>query len=345
MVEEKVDLSLQELVEESKREYEQTKKELKEIEILIQQTSGEVDRLVRRNTQIANRIRQMEARFDIVPRSDIKEVYSAAQDAQKRLFLMKGQLEKLKSDKHNLQKYAKLLRRFLDFAERMSKEPPQLPPVEPTIMNIIEAQEKERKRLARRMQNGPAQTLTNLILQAEICERALDVDPEKARTELANLKKATNATFEQVRGFISDLRPITLDDLGIVPTLRRYIEGFSRRSGIPTNLTITGEERRLPSHTEVAIFRIIQELLNNAWQHAQASNVLITLDMGADTIRATVEDDGRGFDVEEVLGRASKREALGISAIQERAKMLGGKLDLESKVGYGTKVSFEIPAS
>jgi two-component system sensor histidine kinase DegS len=334
---------LKEFVEASKKEYEQTKKELGEIEILIQQTSSEVDRLVRRNTQIANRLRHMEANLDTIPRSDIKEMYSAAQDAQKRLFLMKGQLEKLKSNQHNLQKYAELLRNFLDLAERISQE--VSPPAEPSVVGIIEAQEKERKWLARRMQNGPAQTLTNLILQAEICERALEVDPEKARTELADLKKAANATFRKVRGFISDLRPITLEDLGIIPTLRRYIEGFARRSGIPTNLKVEGEERRLPSHIEVSIFRIIQELLNNAWQHAQASNVCVTLYMGADTIRATVEDDGRGFDVEEVLSKASKQETFGISAIQERAEMLGGKLDLESRIGYGTKVSFEIPAT
>jgi two-component system sensor histidine kinase DegS len=115
---------------------------------------------------------------------------------------------------------------------------------------------------------------------------------------LRNLKEAVVATFQEVRSVMFDLRPMMLDDLGLVPTLRKYIEGFQEKSGIPTNLTITGQERRLAPQNEVTIFRVIQELVKNAWEHAHCTNVEVSLDMDEAWVRASVEDDGSGFDVE-----------------------------------------------
>ena len=106
----------QELLEDTRDEYEQSQRQLKEIDILIQQSSSEVERLAQRNAQFANRIRQLQVNFDTVPREDIKQAYEAAQDAERRLFTMRGQLEKLQSDQRNLEKYSETLRRWLDAA-------------------------------------------------------------------------------------------------------------------------------------------------------------------------------------------------------------------------------------
>ena len=341
---------LQQHIEECHKEFEQTQKELKEIDLLIQQSSDEVDKLARRNAQITNRLRQIEANFDTVPRSDIQEVYTAAQEAQKRLFMMKGQLEKLQSDQVHLQKHADLLRRFLEIADQ------EMPVIEATetsgapksagqqmIVRIIEAQENERQHLARQMHDGPAQSLTNLILQAEICERLFDTDKERARAELAALKTAVNNTFQKTRDFIFELRPMMLDDLGLVPTLKRYVEGFAENSGIPTNLSISGKERRMPPYTEVTVFRVVQELLNNARQHAQPTRIQVNLDIEPKVVRSVVEDDGIGFDVTEAMASTRQQKTLGIATLQERVEMLGGQLAFESGVGRGTKVTLEIP--
>jgi two-component system sensor histidine kinase DegS len=341
---------LQQLIEESHKEFEQAQKELKEIDLLIQQSSGEVDRLARRNAQITNRLRQIEANFDTVPRGDIQEAYTAAQEAQKRLFMMKGQLEKLQSDQQHLQKHAELLRRFLEIADQ---EMPILETTEASsgpktasqqmIVRIIEAQENERQHLARQMHDGPAQSLTNLILQAEICERLFDTDQERARLELAALKTAVNNTFQKTRDFIFELRPMMLDDLGLLPTFKRYVEGFTEKSGIPTNLSISGKERRMPPYTEVTVFRVVQELLNNARLHAQPTRIQVNLDIEPGLVRAVVEDDGIGFDVTEAVASSRQQKTLGIATMQERVEMLGGELTFESSVGRGTKVSLEIP--
>jgi two-component system sensor histidine kinase DegS len=295
------------LIQESQKEYDQIQTELKEIDVLIRQSTTEVEKLAQRNTQIANRTRQMEMNIETYPREDIREIYTAANEAQMRLFMMRAQLEQLQ------------------------------------IVRVIDAQENERLRLSRQMHDGPAQSLTNLALQAEICERLFDTDPLRARVELGNLKNAVNTTFEKIRGFIATLRPMMLDDLGLVPTLKNFVQDFEEKKRLSTNFTVIGRETRLPSHTEVTIFRVIQELLDNVYAHAHASHVQVVLDFGDGAVVASVEDDGSGFDVAEAQSPGQQRKGLGLSTIQERAEMLGGQMQIESRIGRGTKVRIEIP--
>jgi two-component system sensor histidine kinase DegS len=343
------DSPLLDLIEESREDYEQAQKELKEIEVLIQQSSSEVDKLVQRNSQLTTKVHQMEANIDTYPRQDIKETYSAAKEAQTRLFMMRGQLEQLQSKQQNLEKYAKHLKKFLKVSEQTtytgSSAEGSAPASEGTIVRIIEAQENERLYLARQMHDGPAQSLTNLILQAEICERLFGTDPARAHIELGNLKNAVNATFQKTREFIFDLRPMMLDDLGLIPTLKRYVQDFEEKSGLSTNLTIVGRERRLPPYTEVTIFRVVQGLLKNISQHANATHVQVGINLEGEAVGVSVEDDGSGFDVDEVMASARQRKTLGIVAMQEQVEMLGGQIQFESSIGRGTKVDLEIPAA
>jgi two-component system sensor histidine kinase DegS len=338
---------LLDLIEESREAYEQTQKELKEIKVLIEQSSAEVDKLVQRNSQITTKVHQMEANIDTYPRQDIREVYSAAKEAQTRLFMMRGQLEQLQSKQQNLEKYAEHLKKFLEVSEQTTYTGPSAEGSdcvgEGTIVRIIEAQENERLHLARQMHDGPAQSLTNLILQAEICERLFETDPARARVELENLKNAVSATFQKTREFIFDLRPMMLDDLGLIPTLKRYVRGFEEKSGLSTNLTVVGKERRLPPYTEVTIFRVVQGLLKNISQHANATHVQVSVNLEGEVIGVSVEDDGSGFDVDDALASARQRKTLGIAAMQEQVEMLGGQIQFESGIGRGTKVRLKIP--
>ena len=147
-----------------------------------------------------------------------------------------------------------------------------------SIVRVIEAQETERQRLARQIHDGPAQSMTNLILQAEICERLFDLDPVQARVELGNLKNSVNASFQKVRDFILTLRPMMLDDLGLVPTLKQYVQDFEEKTKLSVNMTVVGHETRLASYSEVTLFRVVQELLTNIQKHAHATHVQVLLD-------------------------------------------------------------------
>jgi two-component system sensor histidine kinase DegS len=338
------------LGEEAHTDLEQAQKELKEIDLLLQQTSTEVDRLAQRNAQATSTLKQLEASLDTVPRADLQAAYTAALDAQKRLFMMRGQLEKLQSDQHNIGRYVGYLRRVTDSLQSASDKPSSaLAPAsmdldaggQSSIVRIIEAQEQERQRLVRQLHDGPAQSLTNLILQAEICERVFDSDTERARHELGELKAAVTSTFQKVRDYMFDLRPMMLDDLGLIPTLRRYVDHYNEKSGVPAVLTVTGAERRFASYKEVVIFRVIQELLTNVRTHSHATRAQVFLDVSEDLVQATVEDNGSGFNVAEVL-TAGQSKGIGLSTLKERVAMLGGEIRIDSAIGRGTKVSLQM---
>lgn len=342
---------LHDIVETLYKEHEQTQRDLKEIDVLIKQSAAEVERLAQRNAQVTNYLSQMQ--LDTAPREDIKENYESLLNTQQRLFTMRGQLEKLQSDQRNLERLSGLQVRMLDIVEDFGGVASSASTAQHSVdavrsdqsnvIRVIQTEESARQSLVRKMHDGPASSLSNFILQAEICERLFDSDPEQARTELHSLKTTAAATFGKVKDFIFDLRPMMLDDLGVVPTLRSYVNSFQDKSGIPVAINITGLERRLESHIEVTIFRGVQELLNNARTHSQATQIQAQLDIGQDLITAVVEDNGSGFNVEEVLSGA--RKTIGLPTLQERIRMLNGQFEIKSNIGRGTRAELAIPVT
>ena len=198
--------------------------------------------------------------------------------------------------------------------------------------------EDERMRIARDMHDGPAQLLANLVLKAEIVERFLDHDPSLVRDELADFKAIVRIALEETRRLIFDLRPMTLDDLGLVPTVRNFLTDFERRWGIQCRFTLIGAERRLPREREAALFRILQEAVTNARKHAVASVVEVTVSMSARRVTVTVHDDGHGFDVAATEQTAARDGHLGLTSMRERAALEGALLDLVSGRDQGTTV-------
>jgi two-component system sensor histidine kinase DegS len=189
------------------------------------------------------------------------------------------------------------------------------------------------------MHDGPAQALSNFILQTEIAMRLLEVDPTQARDELANLKSSAMGTFQKVRNFIFELRPMMLDDLGLIPTIRRYADAFKEQTGLEVNVTISGDDRRLEPYLEVMVFRALQELMGNAARHSQASLLKLNVDLTSESIRVSVDDNGKGFDFDAV----QKGQSLGLKLIRERTEMLGGSFEVDSVAGKGTRIMFALP--
>jgi two-component system, NarL family, sensor histidine kinase DegS len=342
------ELSLQKFVDDTYKDYEQTQRDLKEIDVLIKQSAAEVERLVQRNAQVTNYLRQLQTNFDTIPREDIKEAYEALINAQQRLFTMRGQLEKLQSDQRNLERLADFQRRLLEITEGLGALPVArrrgraAVGDQSSVIRVIQTEEAAKQSLVRRMHDGPASSLSNFILQAEICQRFFDNNPDRARTELNSLKSAAASTFSAVKDFIFDLRPMMLDDLGVVPTLRRYVESFQEKSNMTVSIAVTGIERRLESHIEVTMFRAVQELLHNARSHGQASQIQVQLDLDQDRVSVVVEDNGSGFNVDEMF-KSDSPDAVGLSTLRERIEMLGGELNVESGRGQGTRVDFTVP--
>ncbi len=340
------ELTLQDLIQDTFREHERALKEMTEIGILVKQSAAEVERLSQHNTRVGTYLRQLQTNFDTIPREDIKESYEALINAQQRLFTMRGQLEKLESDYRNLDRLTSLQRRLLEVTEGMEDMPSvrQRTPDPAGFKRVIQSEEADRQNLVRRMHDGPASSLSNFILQAEICQRFFDTDPGRARVELNALKSSATETFREVHDFIFDLRPMMLDDLGVIPTLRRYVESVEDKNDISVSLSVTGIERRLEEHIEVTIFRGVQELLTNARVHGHSNEVQILLDMDTERVLVVVEDDGTGFNVDEQAAVDPTRTTIGLPTLQERIDMLGGSMTLQSSAGQGTRAEFWVPA-
>ena len=346
------------LTQELRQELEALNRENTEVDLLLRQVQGEVDKLGQREAAIKSRVRDMELNLDNYTRQDMKTIYNNAHEHDMRLFMMRGQIEQLQAKKQATKALMSRVQRTLEVltqvpegfapggnarasatrADALGREVNR----QDVVTKVIQAQEDERLRISRQMHDGPAQTMTNLVLRAEICERLLDIDVARARAELAGLKTMVNGTLQATRSFIFDLRPMILDDLGLEPTLRGYIRQFAEKHKIEVNLTVLGLKGRLPQPVEVAVYRIVQEALNNVAKHAHATHAQVNIEMEEDGLLVTVEDDGSGFNVDE-LADGDRSKALGVASMRQRAEMLGGQIVLESLVGRGTKVTAGIP--
>jgi len=324
-----------------KQELDETTKALREITLMIDQSKGELSKLTQRNTAITAHLQQVQGQMDAMPPQEIRNAYDSALDAQQRLFVMRGQLEKLQAEKAQLERIQSVLGKIGSAPVGGASNVPtgNAKGTLASVEMLVNAQETERQRLSRQMHDGPAQALSNFILQTEIAMRLFDIDAGQAKDELNNLKASAMGTFQKVRNFIFELRPMMLDDLGLVPTVRRYADAFKEQTTLDVGITVTGNERRLEPYLEVMFFRALQELMGNSARHSQAAQIKIMLDMGEERVRVSVDDNGKGFDPEVVQQGSS----LGLKLIQERVEMLGGNFEIDSAVGRGARITFSVP--
>jgi two-component system sensor histidine kinase DegS len=227
-------------------------------------------------------------------------------------------------------------------AELTDVEEPAEPVVPVGPRAVYQVVEDERMRIARDMHDGPAQLLANLVLKAEIVERVFDLDKEAAQRELEDFKATARVALEETRRLIFDLRPMTLDDLGLVPTLRKFVVDFERGSSIRTRLNLVGAERRLPRDLEASVFRIVQEAMTNARKHSGGTQIDVTLMIGPQRVVASVRDNGAGFDVAAAQAVGERTGHLGLMSMRERAGLGNGVLDITSVPGHGTQVRVSI---
>lgn len=207
---------------------------------------------------------------------------------------------------------------------------------------MLQAQEDERRRLARDLHDGPAQVLANAVFGLEWCKRTADRDPAQLLSELENIENDLRAGLDEVRQFIYDLSPVSFSEVGLAMSLRRYLSKFSERTGIAANLSIDPELERLNGQIEIGVFRIIQEALQNVRKHSRATQVDVRVSRLEGSLCAVVADNGVGF---EPTAAPSGGLHFGMVGMQERARLIHGDLVIESAPGQGTRVSLSVPLS
>ena len=212
------------------------------------------------------------------------------------------------------------------------------------LRQITIAQEDERKRIARELHDDTIQSLVVLARQLEEVisdKRGLS---EYKRIQLDILRDRIDKLIADVRRLSQDLRPPSLDRLGLVPALEWLTSDISKRSGMDVQVIVRGVTRRLPQDIELVFFRVAQEALRNTLKHSAATSAEVKVEFGEKLVVITVKDNGRGFHTPETTGDLVKLGRLGLAGMQERIQLIGGKLKISSKPGKGTVVTIEAPA-
>lgn len=339
---------------ESRQELEQSSQSLTEIALLLGKTNSEVERHSSRELQLSNRLRDMEMHLENYSREDIRDLYNASHEAQLRLFMLRSQAEQLQSRQQHIKEYqqkVKLLIDLLGLQNAAPEEPTQKSPRRQItsmlsddefdgvhdVIGIIEAQEDERMRISRQIHDGPTQALTNLILRAEICERLIDRDVDEARNEIGGLRAMINASLQETRRIIFDLRPMILDEVGLVPTLRRYMAELARLKDLQFSVEGPDYDAELSGPLQTALFRMVQSIL-----------AAILAEGSADHIEIHVSRDDAGASLRVVASalqtdRDVIHERLQDAHFQHRLQLLKAKMTPENRSNRGMSIDITVP--
>lgn len=353
-----------EISDEARTEWEELEHKLVSLKNSVKETIEEVEKLYILEKESRQRLMIVSKNFKIYTEEDIKKAYDATRDFQIKLALSKDRESQLKTQRNELETRIRKMRNTLERADylvshvavamnylinslmNISNTLEEMQKKELLGIQVIMAQEEERQRLARDIHDGPAQSLSNIILKCEICEKFFETDLKKAKQEIKDLKKLVRSSLKELRDIIFDLRPMSLDDLGLLPTLHAYVSKFSDETGIKLELDLFRQSAEIDPIVEVAIFRIIQEALSNIKKHAKATHTVIRMQINDGILNATISDNGVGFDYDrrqKYNQESTGAGGFGIYGMRQRAELLKGELNLESQLGKGTKIVLNIP--
>jgi two-component system, NarL family, sensor histidine kinase DegS len=337
---------------ECRQELESAVQSLSEISLLLSKTNSEVEKLANRELQMSNRVRDMEMHLDNYSREDIRDLYNTAHEIQLRLFMMRSQAEQLQNRHQHIKDYLEKLRLLIDLLgiqsvpqgntdsssgrgiTGMLAETEMLAGM--SALTFVEAQEDERLRISREIHDGPTQTLTNLMLRAEICSRLIDRDVTEARAELEGLKQMINASLQETRRILFDLRPLTLSETGVIATLRQYLEELTRARGVETE--VHGPDAlEVNGVMQIAIFRFVQALLGALLVEGSAYRVDVHIGMDGPLARVLVE--GTGLESE----RETIYAALDEEPLKNRLEHFGATLTTQTRPNRGMAIEVDIP--
>ena len=344
------------IAESAREELNNIKSELEMVEEDIEEIIDKLDRQERINRSARRRLMEVSRDFEEYSEEEVKEVYERAEESSVEIAVLREKEQQLQDRRRKLEEKYQRTRKTLERSENLvnrlsmvrdflegkmeniSEQFKDMKDREKFVMKIIEMQEEERKRVAREIHDGPAQSLANLVMRVEVAQNMLHQDLEKADKELEELKNIVRSSVKDVRKIIYDLRPMSLDDLGLIPTLRKYIEDFIDDTGIEIEFEVLGQEKELPSTHEITVFRLVQESLNNIKKHARADTGRVRLEFASENLNILIVDDGVGFNP-----KNDKTDSYGITSMKERCNLLDGEFDLESSKHRGTRIRIKLP--
>ncbi|MCT4583466.1 MAG: sensor histidine kinase [Peptostreptococcaceae bacterium] len=334
------------------------KVEMEEIKLKSQRIIKQVDELEIKEKASRKRLFMVSKNFDKYSENDIKRAYEEARDIQIQLILKREEEKNLIKRRNDLEiRYRKnkdMVNKTEGFISKMSSAVDfligDLEKVNQTLsdledksqigMKIIKAQEEERRRIARDIHDGPAQSLATLVIRSQVMTKIMEQDVSMAKEEVDNMREILKATLKEIRRIMYDLRPMSIDDLGLVATLNRLITDVRYEKGIDINLVILNNEEVFSPLLRLTVYRIFQEAITNACKHSQTKEIKIKLDINKFKVNGIVQDFGIGFDPSKIK---EKKESFGLSSMKERVNLLNGELKIDSTKNVGTSIVFTFP--
>lgn len=343
--------------EEAREEHEQLIQELKETKDRVVEHIHDGDELEQRVRFSRRRLSQVSKEFHRYSENDIREVYEKTHALQTRLAVLRQDEKALRERRDELErriisldqmikraqglasKVTVILNYLNDDFQHVNDMIEEAKEKQEFGLKIIEAQEEERKKISREIHDGPAQMLANILLRSELVDRAFrEKGTEEALQEIKSVRKMIRSSLYEVRRIIYDLRPMALDDLGLLPTIKRYITTISEYNDINIEFNSIGKDERLNSQYEIAFFRLLQESLQNAIKHANATLIQVKLEISDKNLAMSIKDNGDGFDPKE-----RSESSFGIIGMKERVEMFDGELKIDSAKGKGTRIYIHVP--
>lgn len=344
--------------EQSRQSFEEMKVELEIIRGSIEAVILEGDSLEAKSRLARNRLAEVSKNFNSYDEPQVRSAYETANELQINLLIKRNEEKQLRQRRDELERRLQGLLEMIERADQLVNQvnivinylTSDLKEVGEALENakikqdftlkIIEAQEEERKRLSREIHDGPAQMLANVLLRTDLINLTYQQrGGEEAMKEIIELKSTVREALSEVRRIIYDLRPMALDDLGLIPTLRKYIATTGEYNPAKKiHFQTYGEEIRIQPKFEVAIFRLIQECLTNGLKHGQFSEAWVKVEWVKHKMNIIVKDNGVGFDPKVV-----KEKSFGLIGMQERVDLLEGTMKILSSPGNGTTILFSIP--
>jgi len=344
--------------EQSRQSFDNMKKELDEVRSDISRVITEGDYLEDKTRYARRRLAEVSKNFNSFTETQVRQAYETANDLQIKLSINRTEEKQLRERRDDLERRLSALQDTIQRADQLVNQvnvvlnylTMDLKDVGQALesakvrqdysMKIIEAQEEERKRVSREIHDGPAQMMANVLVRSDLIERTYnEKGPDSAFVEIGSLKEMVRNALSEVRRIIYDLRPMALDDLGLAPTLKKYLATFeSYNSGTTIHFQSIGEERRFLSNYEISIFRLIQEAVTNAVKHGKAQDIWVKIEWLTDVMNIVVKDNGVGFEPKIV-----KDQSFGLIGMQERVDLLKGEMAISSAPSKGALLLFRIP--
>ncbi|KGA96532.1 histidine kinase [Alkalihalobacillus alcalophilus ATCC 27647 = CGMCC 1.3604] len=346
-----------EISEKSRQEYVSLQKELLEIRLKVTRVIENTDKTELYAKYARNRLAEVSKNFEEYSTKEVQAVYEQANNYQVELAVLRHEELQLRERRDTIERRIVDLGDTVERAEQLAGQmsvvfnflAQDLKNVGEVIqsakekqafgLKIIEAQEAERKRLSREIHDGPAQMMANVMLRSELIERIHKEEGiDEALKEIRSLKEMVRSSLAEVRRIIYDLRPMALDDLGLMPTLSKYLKNFEEHHQVIVSFAALGKEQRLPQEFEVAMFRLVQEGVQNACKHAEPTQIQVKIEFQKTKVILVIKDNGKGFDPSTV-----KEGSFGLMGMKERVNMLKGDLNIQSHLNVGTTLLIQIP--